>query len=218
MQVVGVVADAYYSDIRIMLPVVFVPLHHPVSGTGLRPMSEVTYIVRTRSPNPLSEAAQLRQEVGRVRPEFRVSNVQTQKELLDAQTIRERMLATLAMFFAVVAILLAGVGLYGVLYYSVIQRHREIGIRIALGARAANVVRPLVSGISMALVIGTVAGLALGLTSTHYIESLLYQVKASDPVQLAAPGLVILLAAIIAAAPAVVRALYINPVDLLRAE
>jgi predicted permease len=218
MQVVGVVADAYYSDIRIMLPVVFVPLHHPVSGTGLRPMSEVTYIVRTRSPNPLSEAAQLRQEVGRVRPEFRVSNVQTQKELLDAQTIRERMLATLAMFFAVVAILLAGVGLYGVLYYSVIQRHREIGIRIALGARAANVVRPLVSGISMALVIGTVAGLALGLMSTHYIESLLYQVKASDPVQLAAPGLVILLAAIIAAAPAVVRALYINPVDLLRAE
>ncbi|HEY3628365.1 MAG TPA: ABC transporter permease [Terracidiphilus sp.] len=218
MQVVGVVADAYYSNIRVMSPVVFVPLHHPVSQTGLQPMSEVTYIVRTRSPNPLSVASQLRQEVGRVRPELRVSNVQTQKELLDAQTIRERMLATLAMFFAVVAILLAGVGLYGVLFYSVIQRHREIGIRIALGARAANVVRPIVSAISIALAIGTAAGLILGLMSTHSIESLLYQVKVSDPVQLAAPCLIILLAAIIAAAPAVVRALSINPVDLLRAE
>jgi len=218
MQVVGVVANAYYSNIRVMLPVVFVPLHHPVGSTGLEPMSEVTYIVRTRSANSLSLASQLRQEVGRVRPELRVSNVETQKELLDAQTIRERMLATLAMFFAAVAILLAGVGLYGVLFYSVIQRHREIGIRIALGARAGNVVRPIVSGISMALAAGTVAGLALGLLSTRFVESLLYEVKGSDPVQLAAPGVVILLAAIVAAAPAVVRALRISPVDLLRAE
>jgi predicted permease len=218
MQVVGVVADAYYRNIRTMLPVVFGPLHHPLSQTTLRPMSEATYIVRTSSQNPLSLASQLRQEVGRVRPELRVSNVQTQKELLDAQTVRERMLATLAMFFAVVAILLAGVGLYGVLFYSVVQRHREIGIRIALGARSANVIRPIVSGISIALASGTVAGLTLGLVSTRYIESLLYRVKGSDPIQLAAPCLIILLAAIIAAAPAVARALYINPVDLLRAE
>lgn len=218
MQVVGVVADAYYRDIRTMLPVVFLPLHHPLAQTTLRPMSEVTYIVRTGSPNPLSLASQLRQEVGRVRPEFRVSNLQTQKELLDAQTIRERMLATLAMFFAVVAILLAGVGLYGVLFYSVIQRHREIGIRIALGARSVNVICPIVSGIAIALAIGTVAGLTLGLVSTRYIESLLYQVKGTDPVQLATPCLIILLAAILAAAPAVARALNVNPVDLLRAE
>jgi predicted permease len=218
MQVVGVVADAYYSNIRTMLPVVFAPLHHPLGQAALRPMNEATYIVRTSSPNPLSLASQLRQEVGRVRPEFRVSNVQTQKELCEAQTIRERMLATLAMFFAVVAILLAGLGLYGVLFYSVVQRHREIGIRIALGARSVNVIRPILSGISIALAIGTVAGLALGLVSTRYIESLLYHVKASDPVQLATPCLIILLAAIIAAAPAVARALYINPVDLLRTE
>ncbi|HTZ56582.1 MAG TPA: ABC transporter permease [Acidobacteriaceae bacterium] len=218
MQVVGVVADAYYSNIRTMLPVVFVPIHRPLSQTALRPMSEVTYIVRISSANPLSLASQLRQEVGRVRPELRVSNVQTQKELLDAQTIRERMLATLAMFFAVVAILLAGVGLYGVLFYSVVQRHREIGIRIALGARSGNVVRPIVSGISIALAFGTVTGLAFGVLSTRYIESLLYQVKASDPIQLAGPCLIIFLAAIFAAAPAVVRALYINPADLLRSE
>jgi putative ABC transport system permease protein len=218
MQVVGVVADADYSSIRTILPVVFAPLHHPLSQGTLRPMGEVTYIVRTRSTNPLSLALQLRQEVGRVRPELRVSNVETQKELLDAQTLRERMLATLAMFFAVVAIMLAGVGLYGVLFYSVIQRHREIGIRIALGARPAHVIRPILSGIALALAMGTAAGLTLGLVSTRLIESLLYRVKGSDPVQLAAPCLIVLLAAIVAAAPAVARALHINPVDLLRAE
>jgi predicted lysophospholipase L1 biosynthesis ABC-type transport system permease subunit len=218
MQIVGVVADACYNNTRTILPVVFTPLHHPLSQGALKPMSEATYIVRISSPNPLSLASQLRQEVTRVRPEFRVSNLQTQQELLDAQTIRERMLATLAIFFAVVAILLAGIGLYGVLFYSVVQRHREIGIRIALGARSVHVIRPILSGISIALAMGTVAGLALGLGLTRYIESLLYQVKGSDPVQLAAPCLVILGAAIVAAAPAVVRALYINPVDLLRAE
>jgi predicted permease len=218
MQVVGIVADADYNNIRTILPVVFAPLHHPLSQGTLRPMGEVTYIVRTRSANPLSMALQLRQEVGRVRPELRVSNVETQKVLLDAQTLRERMLATLAMFFAVVAVLLAGVGLYGVLFCSVIQKHRDIGIRIALGARPSHVIRPILSGITMALAMGTAAGLTLGLVSTRSIESLLYQVKGSDPIQLAAPCLIILVAAIMAAAPAVARALQINPVDLLRAE
>ena len=218
MQVVGVVADADYNSIRTRLPVVFVPLHQPPGPGTLRPMSEATYLVRTVSANPFSLATQLRDEVGRVRPEFRVSNVGTQRELVDAQTLRERMLATLAMFFATVAVLLAGVGLYGVLFYSVIQRHREIGIRLALGARPANIIRPIVSGIAAALAIGTVAGLALGLVSMRSIESLLYEVKGSDLVQLAAPCLILLLAAILAAAPAVARALHVNPVDLLRAE
>ena len=212
------VADADYSSIRTILPVVFAPLHHPLNQGTLRPMGEVTYIVRTRSANPLSLAQQMRQEVRRVHPELRVSDGETQKELLDAQTLRERMLATLAMFFAVVAIMLAGVGLYGVLFYSVIQRHREIGIRIALGARPAHVICPILSGIALALAMGTAAGLTLGLVSTRSIESRLYQIKGSDPVQLAAPCLVVLLAAIMAATPPIARALHINPVDLLRAE
>ena len=218
MQVLGVVADAYYSNIRTMLPVVFVPFHHPLTQNTSKQISEATFIVRTTASNPLALASPLRQEVGRVQPQFRVSNILTQKELNQAQTIRERMLATIAMFFAIVAILLAGMGLYGVLFYSVIRRRREIGIRIALGARTANVVRPIVAGISIALAIGTLTGLVLGLMSTRYIESLFYQAKATDPIQLAAPSLAILLAAIMAAAPAVARALYINPVELLRAE
>jgi len=106
-----------------------------------QPQSSGTILVRTAGPNPLALASVLRQEVPRARPEFRVSNTRTQQELVDRQTIRERLLAMLAVFFAVVALLFAGVGLYGVLDYSVLQRRHEFGIRIAIGAQAGDIAR-----------------------------------------------------------------------------
>jgi putative ABC transport system permease protein len=75
-------------------------------------------------------AMTMRQEVAKARPGFRVSNVSTQKEFVAANTLRERLLAMLAAFFGSVAVLLAGVGLYGVLHYSVVERRREIWIRM----------------------------------------------------------------------------------------
>jgi ABC-type antimicrobial peptide transport system permease subunit len=160
----------------------------------------------------------LREEVSRARPEFHVSNVRTQQELNEGQTIRERLLATLALFFAVVAWLLAGIGLYGVLIYSVIQRQREIGIRMALGAQAGDIVRPVVGATLYAVALGSILGLGAGLVSTRFIESLLYQAKSSDASMVAIPCLAMGLAVMMAVAPAVVRALRTNPVSLLRAE
>src|SRR5205085_4776987 len=122
-------------------PTVYVPF--PLRGVNgaFEPASSGTFLVRTSSPNPLALASTLRQEVSRARSEFRVSNIRTQAELVQAQTVRERLLATLALFFASVALLLAGIGLYGVLDYSVLQRRREIGIRLAIGAQARAIVR-----------------------------------------------------------------------------
>jgi hypothetical protein len=115
-QVVGLVANAQYRSMREpMPPVAYIPLGSPTTHAA----SQATFLVRTRSPNPYVLAPMLRHEVTRARPELRVSNVRTQKELNEAQTVRERLLAALAVFFAGVALLLAGIGLYGVLEYSV---------------------------------------------------------------------------------------------------
>jgi ABC-type antimicrobial peptide transport system permease subunit len=135
-----------------------------------------------------------------------------------AQTIRERLLAMLAGFFAVVALLLAAIGLYGVLHYSVLQREREIGIRIALGAAAANIARLVTLRIMFMVVVGAVAGLVAGMASVRYVAALLYGVKGNDPLMLVAPTLVLLVAAFLAALPAVMRAVRIDPAEMLRAE
>jgi putative ABC transport system permease protein len=216
--VVGVARDADYSSIRApMTPVVFVPFHHRDQG-ALLPVDEGTFIVRTSSTNPLALASTLRREVSRVRSPFYVSAVRTQLELNQAQTIRERLLATLAFFFGAVALLLAGVGLYGVLNYSVQQREREIGIRLALGAQLSHVIRQVTVGISLAVIAGAFAGLVIGMASQCFVQSLLYQVSATDAGALAIPGLMILVVLSLAAIPAILRAIRVDPVSMLRTD
>ena len=180
--------------------------------------NRATFIVRTASSDPLTLARVLRQEVSAARHDFRVSNIRTQMEIIQSQTVRERLLAMLAMFFAVVALLLAGVGLYGVLDYSVLQRRREIGIRMAIGAQAPGIARLVTMDIFSMVLAGAIAGLALGMASVRYIETLFYQVKATDLGVLAIPSLTILAAALLAALPAVIHAVRIDPAKMLRAE
>jgi ABC-type antimicrobial peptide transport system permease subunit len=114
--------------------------------------------------------------------------------------------------------LLAGVGLYGVLDYSVLQRRREIGIRMALGAQSGDIARRVTVEVFSMVVVGAIAGLALGVASVRYIATLLYQVKSGDLGLLALPALAILTAALLAALPAVIHAVRIDPVAMLRAE
>jgi predicted permease len=212
-QIVGLIQDARYSGMREPIPpVAYLPFH---SDKTIR---SAVFIVRTSGRNPLAPASVLRKEVARAQPEFRVSNILSQVEINQSLTVRERLLATLGIFFAAVALLLAGVGLYGVLDYSVLQRRREIGIRMAIGARAGDIARRITSEIFAMVLAGAVLGLALGMASARYIESLLYQVKAGDLSMLALPSMTILGAALLAAIPAVIRAIRIDPVTSLRAE
>jgi ABC-type antimicrobial peptide transport system permease subunit len=198
--------------------VAYVPFDWVDRRGAPRPKRFATLIVRTASANPMALASILRKEVPRVLPEFRVSNVQTQEELNRSLTIRERLLATLGMFFATVALLLAGIGLYGVLDYSVTARRREIGIRLAIGAQPREIARRVAAEVFRMIVAGASGGLALGLASVRYVESLLYQVKATDAMMLAFPALAIFAAASLAALPAVVRAVRTDPIAALRSE
>jgi putative ABC transport system permease protein len=217
-QIVGLMRDAHYRSLReSMLPVAYIPFVRNNDKGALQPMGGATILVRT-NVNPLALASILRQEVPRARSEFRVRNLRMQQDLIDAQTVRERLLAMLALFFAGVALLLAGIGLYGVLNYSVVQRRREIGIRLAIGAPARAIVRLVTVDVSAMVVVGALAGLALGMGSVRYIETLFYQVRATDIGMLAMPALAVFVAAMVAALPAVMRAVRIDPVDTLRSE
>jgi len=134
------------------------------------------------------------------------------------QTIRERLIAMLAAFFAAVALLLAGIGLYAVLNYSVLQRRREIGIRMAVGSTRAGIVRVVTLDVCVMIVLGGCAGVALGFGAARYVESLFYQVKATDADMIALPTCAILLTSFVATLPAVFPALRTNPTEILRAE
>jgi len=219
-QIVGYVRDARSRDRlrRPILPTVYMPFSSVDARGAFQPKGRGTFIVRTAGSNPLALASILRQEVSRARSEFRVSNVRTQTEINQSTTVRERLLAMLALFFAIVALTLAGVGLYGVLDYSVLQRRREIGIRMALGAQAGDIAWRVTADVFSMGLVGAAVGLGLGMASARYIESLLYQVKPTDTRMLALPALTILAAALVAALPAVIRAVRIDPANMLRTE
>jgi predicted permease len=218
-QAIGLVGDVRYGKMREPIaPQVYVPfLSTRPDGTG-RDGDNGKLIVRTASANPLVLAQLLRQEVARARPGFRVSRIRTQADINRSHTVRERLLATLALFFAMVALILAAVGLYGVLHYSVVQRRREIGIRIAIGASAGSIARLMTAGIFRMVLVGAAAGLALGLVLVQWIESLFYQVKATDLSMLAFPALALFVGAVLAALPAVLRAVRIDPASTLRVD
>ena len=213
-EIVGLVRNARYRYLRQeMLPVVYTAFH---DGRGL--LQGGTFVVRTRAGDPLALASLLRAEMRRDQPAFRVTSILTQQSLLEAQTVRERLLSMLALFFAAVALLLAAVGLYGVLDYSVLQRRREIGIRIAVGAPAGDIARRVTFDVLSLVLLGAIAGLSLGMVSVRYIGTLLYEVRPAGIGALGPPSLVLIAAAILAALPPVIRAIRVDPVAVLRAE
>ena len=210
-QIVGVVGDARYKDMR-----------EPMRPTAYFPFkgkySRATFLIRTANADPMAMASALRAEVPRARPGFRVSTIRTQTALIEQHTARERLLSILALFFGAAALSLAGVGLYGVLDYSVLQRQREIGIRMAIGAKPAAIVRGLVLHLLALVLAGSWIGILLGFLSVRFIETLLFDVKGTDIGVLALPTATIFAVALIAAVPAIVRAVRIDPATMLRLE
>ena len=207
-EVIGVVADARY-DLRLPpAPTIYVLV--PIRSLGtlhVRVAGDATAITYT-----------LREEVRAATPLFRVTAVTPLTRMLDRTLVRERLLALLSGFFALVGLVVTTVGLYGVLSYAVVQRTREIGIRIALGARASGAVRSVLTDTAIAMLIGAVCGLAGGLYASRFVGMMLYEVEAFEVSSLALPLGTLLLAASVAAAVPAWRAASVDPVLALRNE
>jgi predicted permease len=211
-EIVGVVQDAHYDNIRdAVSPTAYFPLNPP-DGLGWATMEVRTTI------DPTALIDSVRREARQVHPSFRVGQVTLQSTLVADSVLRERLLACLSGFFAIVAMLLAAIGLYGVLSYSVVQRTREIGIRVALGAQRRALVRLVVADALWLIAIGLIGGLAGGWLLTRSVASLLYQVRPSDAISLILPIASLLLATVLAALPPALRATRVDPLVALRYE
>jgi predicted permease len=219
VRIAGVARDARYSEMRGPIPpVVYLPFRSVDAEGRPRKLRDASFVVRVAGGSAAAEGPMLRRAVSRAGAGFLVSRVVPETELVEQQTIRERLLATLASFFAGTALLLAAIGLYGVLQYSVAQQRRELGIRIAVGAPAREVVRrATANGLGM-MAVGAAAGLGLARISGRFIESLVYGVKATDLATVGWPAAVLLVAAVAACVPAAVAALRIDAAEMLRAE
>lgn len=218
-KIIGVIADVPYNSLREPSPAVYyIPFNQIDDKSAPQAVGFATFTIHTDAQNPLALANSLRQLIAQRQNGLRVSNVTTELDLVRDQTLRERLLAMLAAFFAAVALLLAGIGLYAVLNYSVLQRRREIGIRMAIGSTRAGIVRLVTLDVLLMIVLGGCAGVALGFGAARSVASLFYQVKPTDASMIALPVCALLLTALIATLPAVLRALRTDPTEILRAE
>jgi putative ABC transport system permease protein len=208
-QIIGVVANARYNNLR--------EPEQPSIYTPLRYAAGATLNVRTGSA-AATLIPWLRKEIETAGPTLTVRGTIMQESQINSTLNSERLLALLAGFFSIVALLLAGVGLYGVINYAAVRRTHEIGIRIALGARRSSVVRLIVTDTSIPVLAGIALGIAGGMGLARYVASQLFGVKPTDFWSLAAPLAAMLIAAIAAVLPPAVRAAGSDPLIALRHE
>jgi ABC-type antimicrobial peptide transport system permease subunit len=140
------------------------------------------------------------------------------RTVVQGSMLRERLMATLSGFFGVLALLLATIGLYGILSYAVASRTNEIGIRMALGANARDVVKLILREALTLVVVGIAAGLPAVFVVARFAETLLFDLSPTDPVSVVAAGVMMLAVAIVAAYLPARRAMRIDPLAALRYE
>ena len=207
-EIVGVVRDAKYNDLRREIHAMMYVPHH---------VGVATFELRTAA-DPQALLPAIREVVGRVNADLPLFNVTTQSEQIDRLLFQERLVARLAGFFGVLALVLACIGLYGLLSYEVSRRTREIGIRMALGARPESVLQLVLrQGIALAIV-GALVGIGVALGVTRYLASMLFNVRASDPVTMIAAALLLALVALAASYIPARRATRVDPMVALRYE
>jgi putative ABC transport system permease protein len=214
-EIVGVVADAVYRSLRDPVPpTIYVPLAQFDDGPRPAPAS-ISVSVRSASQSPALLTRTVAEAIGRVNPDLALT-FRPLAEQVNASLTQERLVAMLAGFFGGLALLLAGLGLYGVTSYAVSRRRTEIGIRMALGAAPGGVVRLVLTRVTLLVGAGIVAGWAISLWAAQFVSTLLYGLQPRDPLTII--GAAASLAAVGAGAgwlPAY-RASRIDPAEVLR--
>jgi predicted lysophospholipase L1 biosynthesis ABC-type transport system permease subunit len=215
MTVAGVIGDVNQgAPDREVRPHVYEPYLQAAGYSWLRKMN----LAMLTSGDPLALSGAVRGEVRRLDPELPVTKIRTIRQILDSSLAPRRLSMWLLTVFALAALLLAALGIYGVMAYAVARRTREIGIRMALGAQRPNVLR-MVLGQGMKLVaFGVAIGLGASLALTRLMTSFLYDVKPTDPLTYAAVALLLILIALAANFAPARRAVSVDPTVALRHE
>jgi putative ABC transport system permease protein len=219
LTVVGIVADAKNNALtqKAEKEAYVTMRQRTVAIRTMGAARRMTLTVRT-SVEPMNLAAAIRQEVTALDRNVPITEVRTMEQILARVTAQPRFNTILLGIFAAVALALASVGIYGVLSYSVTQRTREIGIRIALGARRGDVVRLVVGQGMLLTLLGLAIGLAASFALTRLMEGLLYEVSATDPSTFAFIALLLTGVALVACYIPARRAAKVDPMVALRCE
>jgi ABC-type antimicrobial peptide transport system permease subunit len=210
LEVVGVVGDTRYIIGEKPQAMMYLPLSDGAEAVG-------TLVIRS-SHNVEQYALPVQRIVSGMDPDLPVSDVLTMNQLLGKNTSDQSFNATLLTAFAALSLLLAAVGLFGVMSYIAAQRTTEIGIRIALGAKREHVMRKMLMDGMGPAVLGLIAGLAASMEAGRLMGDLLYEIKPLDPAVFAAVAAALLVVAAIACIVPAWRASRLDPMQALRAE
>jgi len=212
-EIIGEVGDTVYDVTKPIEATMYFPI---LSGIPNR-TSEATIVAWT-SVDPLAMSTPIQQQISALEPELPVYNALTMDQILGKTTASQGFAADLLLAFAAISLLLAGVGLYGVLSYLVTQRMPEMGIRIALGAQRSEVLRVVLIDGMRPVLFGALAGLAGAAATGSLMRSMLYGASPYDPLVIASMVGCLLLIAVAACILPAWRALRLNPMQALRTE
>jgi putative ABC transport system permease protein len=215
--VVGIVGDVRHRGLSVdPRPEMYLPHAQFPAGTGTA-INSLYLTVRTAG-EPVALVPAIRSAVAELDPDVTMSEVQTMEQALGSWSAERRFTMLIVTGFAFAALLLGAVGIYGIMAHLVVQRTREIGIRIALGAVPSEILRLVLSQGALLAGLGIAVGIAGAFAATRLLAGLLYQVRPTDPVTFAGTALVLALVAAVASLVPAFRATRVAPIEALRAE
>ncbi len=207
-QIVGVVSDAKYNSLReAIAPTIYT----------MKKTSGAEFELRTKS-NPTALIPSVRDAVRHVNSSLLLSDFKTQTEQIDELLYQERLVAGLSSLFGALSLLLACIGLYGLLCYEIVRRTRELGIRLALGAQRHDLLRLVIGQGILLVLIGAAIGIGAAVGVMRFVTSMLYGVHATDPLTFAEVSLLLLGTALLACYIPARRAMKVDPMIALRYE